>query len=157
MDHVYPESKGGATSVDNLATSCANCNVHKSFKIGQWPKPLGYWEEADKINSEHTARLQQEHDRFEKEKAQLEGKYLTDFKREAEKRFGIWDNLLTLSSVGMAIAGLFIVGDFFGLALPSMSSEQINAFVVVSVLLEIFVLGMWLARRLILGKVDYEN
>jgi hypothetical protein len=45
MDHVYPESKGGETSVDNLVTSCAWCNRTKMVRVGVWPKPVGYFTE----------------------------------------------------------------------------------------------------------------
>lgn len=43
-DHVYPESRGGVTSVDNLVTSCKACNVKKQAKIGMWPLPVGYFD-----------------------------------------------------------------------------------------------------------------
>ena len=39
MDHVYPFSKGGETTIENLATSCGRCNGRKSNKIGIWPNP----------------------------------------------------------------------------------------------------------------------
>lgn len=44
LDHVYPVSKGGETTEDNLVTSCARCNVQKHNRIGLWPKPIGYFE-----------------------------------------------------------------------------------------------------------------
>jgi hypothetical protein len=44
IDHVYPVSKGGATSLENLVTSCASCNLKKHDSVGvYWPsgiKPL---------------------------------------------------------------------------------------------------------------------
>jgi len=40
MDHVYPVSKGGETSVNNLVTSCPLCNVKKHNKVGVWPWPV---------------------------------------------------------------------------------------------------------------------
>jgi len=43
-DHVYPYSKGGETSIENLVTACANCNTKKQNKIGLWPKPIGYFD-----------------------------------------------------------------------------------------------------------------
>lgn len=43
-DHVYPYSKGGETSIDNLVTACQKCNAKKQAKIGLWPKPIGYFE-----------------------------------------------------------------------------------------------------------------
>ena len=39
-DHVYPYSKGGETTVDNLVTACPSCNGKKQAKIGIWPKPI---------------------------------------------------------------------------------------------------------------------
>lgn len=45
MDHVYPESKGGETSVNNLVTACRKCNNKKHAQVGMWPKPVGYWDE----------------------------------------------------------------------------------------------------------------
>ena len=52
LDHVYPESKGGITSSDNLVTACMRCNNKKSYLIGDWPKPIGYFDNIDKINRE---------------------------------------------------------------------------------------------------------
>jgi hypothetical protein len=40
LDHVYPVSKGGETSFDNLVTSCAKCNLHKHNHTGIWPVPM---------------------------------------------------------------------------------------------------------------------
>jgi hypothetical protein len=45
MDHVYPCSKGGETSINNLVTACPLCNVKKHNKVGLWPKPVGYWDD----------------------------------------------------------------------------------------------------------------
>lgn len=39
-DHVYPESKGGETTIDNLVTACARCNISKGSKVGYWPTPI---------------------------------------------------------------------------------------------------------------------
>ena len=33
VDHVHPESKGGATSFDNLQTLCKPCNSRKGTKV----------------------------------------------------------------------------------------------------------------------------
>lgn len=33
IDHVVPHSKGGPTSLDNLALQCPSCSLHKSDKI----------------------------------------------------------------------------------------------------------------------------
>ena len=43
-DHVYPESKGGETTLNNLATACAGCNHKKYTSVGMWPKPIGYFD-----------------------------------------------------------------------------------------------------------------
>lgn len=40
IDHVYPYSKGGATTLGNLVVSCKRCNLAKHSKIGIWPLPL---------------------------------------------------------------------------------------------------------------------
>ena len=48
LDHVYPVSKGGETSIDNLVTSCQSCNSAKHNKIGMWPKPVGYFDKKPK-------------------------------------------------------------------------------------------------------------
>lgn len=47
MDHVYPESKGGETSVKNIVTACHKCNNKKSYNVGLWPKPIGYFDEIE--------------------------------------------------------------------------------------------------------------
>lgn len=44
-DHVYPESKGGETTADNLVTACSDCNRKKYNHVGIWPKPVGYFDE----------------------------------------------------------------------------------------------------------------
>lgn len=44
LDHVYPVSKGGETSVQNLVTACRKCNSEKHASIGIYPKPVGYFE-----------------------------------------------------------------------------------------------------------------
>ena len=44
IDHVYPYSRGGITSVENLVTSCQRCNQKKHNSIGLWPKPIGYFD-----------------------------------------------------------------------------------------------------------------
>lgn len=39
IDHVFPVSKGGKDEIENLLTSCADCNLGKStFEIGKSPK-----------------------------------------------------------------------------------------------------------------------
>ena len=48
IDHVYPVSKGGETSSDNLVTSCVTCNLKKHDSIGMWPKPIGYFQKSNK-------------------------------------------------------------------------------------------------------------
>lgn len=32
-DHVHPESKGGATTMENLQTLCKDCNLRKGSKV----------------------------------------------------------------------------------------------------------------------------
>lgn len=34
IDHIVPRSKGGATSLDNLALQCPSCSLHKADKVG---------------------------------------------------------------------------------------------------------------------------
>jgi len=33
IDHVVPRSKGGPTTLDNLALQCPNCSLHKSNRV----------------------------------------------------------------------------------------------------------------------------
>ena len=42
-DHVYPESKGGETTLANLVTACETCNRRKHAKVGVWPLPVGFF------------------------------------------------------------------------------------------------------------------
>lgn len=45
MDHVYPVSKGGPTSWDNIVAACNDCNSRKGnqLPVGQWqPKQKPY-------------------------------------------------------------------------------------------------------------------
>ena len=51
LDHVYPVSKGGETTTDNLVTSCSSCNQRKHATVGMWPKPIGYFEEHKQISA----------------------------------------------------------------------------------------------------------
>lgn len=46
-DHVYPASKGGETSVENLVTACTRCNRKKQATVGMWPKPIGYFDNQE--------------------------------------------------------------------------------------------------------------
>lgn len=48
LDHVYPVSRGGETTADNLVTSCSSCNLKKHASVGIWPKPTGYFEKKPK-------------------------------------------------------------------------------------------------------------
>lgn len=56
LDHVYPESKGGATTVDNLVVACRRCNQVKHVKIGIWPKPIGYFRDLEGTEQERRKR-----------------------------------------------------------------------------------------------------
>lgn len=40
IDHVWPWTRGGETSVENSVTSCRSCNRRKGSKPGIWPLPL---------------------------------------------------------------------------------------------------------------------
>lgn len=40
IDHVYPYSRGGETTVENSVVSCRSCNLKKSNKVGIWPSKL---------------------------------------------------------------------------------------------------------------------
>ena len=40
LDHVAPQSRGGATTLNNLAYACIGCNVRKSKKTHA-PDPIG--------------------------------------------------------------------------------------------------------------------
>ena len=51
LDHVYPVSKGGETSVQNLVTACRKCNSEKHASIGIYPKPVGYFEPKPKTKN----------------------------------------------------------------------------------------------------------
>lgn len=43
LDHIYPFSRGGETTFDNLATACQRCNSVKHNKVGFWPRPVDYF------------------------------------------------------------------------------------------------------------------
>ncbi len=40
LDHVYPHSKGGETTFENLVAACRSCNIRKHDKVGIWPAPI---------------------------------------------------------------------------------------------------------------------
>lgn len=56
LDHVYPESKGGETSVNNLVVSCSRCNNRKHAKVGVWPYPVGYFDDIS-LHNKTTSEL----------------------------------------------------------------------------------------------------
>lgn len=56
-DHVYPEMKGGETSLENLVTACATCNRRKHSKVGMWPKPIGYFDGQSKPKTDMRSDL----------------------------------------------------------------------------------------------------
>jgi hypothetical protein len=41
-DHVYPDSRGGVTELDNLAAACEKCNRSKGDRLGVYPLPIDY-------------------------------------------------------------------------------------------------------------------
>lgn len=43
IDHVYPFSKGGETSMKNLVAACPECNLKKHNSLGIFPKPIGFF------------------------------------------------------------------------------------------------------------------
>jgi hypothetical protein len=43
LDHVYPVTRGGETSKENLVTACAKCNFKKHAAV-KWPAPLEYFD-----------------------------------------------------------------------------------------------------------------
>jgi len=43
IDHVYPWSRGGETSMANCVSACRLCNRVKSDRVGEWPKPVNHW------------------------------------------------------------------------------------------------------------------
>lgn len=49
LDHVYPFSKGGETTYENLVVSCQMCNLKKHNSVGMWPKPVGYFKKEEKV------------------------------------------------------------------------------------------------------------
>lgn len=114
MDHVYPESKGGETTISNLVTACARCNTKKSYQVGMWPKPLGYWDEHDAVNAKH-----------QKELAQLETKYsrITKVERDAavmefinsqREKPDMWWRVLAFSSICIAAGIVLAPSSTFG-------------------------------------------
>lgn len=50
-DHVYPESKGGETTLNNLVTACGHCNQGKGAHVGIWPKPIGHFGRVERANA----------------------------------------------------------------------------------------------------------
>jgi hypothetical protein len=52
IDHVYPESKGGPSVIENLVVACDVCNHKKSAKLGIWPMPLDHIETMRQLDRE---------------------------------------------------------------------------------------------------------
>lgn len=57
-DHVYPESKGGETTMSNLVTACKKCNNKKRAKIGIWPLPVEYFDNSEIERLRRSEQLQ---------------------------------------------------------------------------------------------------
>lgn len=56
VDHIVPSSKGGEDEIENLATSCADCNLGKSnVELGAVPPPLM---EQAQIRQEQAEQMQ---------------------------------------------------------------------------------------------------
>lgn len=51
-DHVYPESRGGATELGNLVTACRKCNIRKHAALGVWPLPADFHSRLEALNSQ---------------------------------------------------------------------------------------------------------
>lgn len=51
-DHVYPESRGGATELSNLVTACRKCNIQKHAAIGVWPMPVDFLNRIDTLTNQ---------------------------------------------------------------------------------------------------------
>jgi len=56
IDHVYPFSKGGESTFDNLVVSCQICNLRKHNTVGMWPKPIGYFDDKD-VKKKHSPMI----------------------------------------------------------------------------------------------------
>jgi hypothetical protein len=85
LDHVYPVSRGGETSFENLVTACVPCNAGKCNKVGIWPRPVDYVEMRDRVIG-----LQKETDEvlFDLDVFVLTQIFKT---RDAEGRVNLWD------------------------------------------------------------------
>jgi 5-methylcytosine-specific restriction endonuclease McrA len=58
LDHVYPSSLGGETSVENLVVACRPCNRTKGARVGIWPKPVRYFHWRGRLGRWLIRRLQ---------------------------------------------------------------------------------------------------
>lgn len=50
VDHVFPESKGGPTVLENLVTACEACNRAKRDRLGIYPLPVDYLDKMSEAN-----------------------------------------------------------------------------------------------------------
>ena len=63
VDHVYPKSKGGEDTLDNLVAACRTCNVRKkdSLFLAQGSTPLAFSDKKSPIGLNQSKSVQNGH------------------------------------------------------------------------------------------------
>jgi hypothetical protein len=93
-DHVYPESKGGATILENLVAACPDCNYRKNAIVGIWPYPNAYWDEKEQIDMLFDGTADESYAAYEQTIAKLQEKYEQLRQDDLEKMRNNYDKLL---------------------------------------------------------------
>lgn len=158
-DHVYPESKGGITCAENLVTACRRCNNTKHSKLGIWPKPIGYFEELQKIETKHRIRIEQVELEYQLELKNLNSTVLTE-REDAVRQF--INQKAHIENIPLAIVAIlgFLVGlimfmliasNLLGLQSDHTKSLGVSIVWVLS-FIEVFFIGLWIGRVVYLGR-----
>lgn len=71
IDHIHPSSKGGETTLENLATACARCNKEKWYLHGIRPLPIDSLEHLETVIEANLSKSRTRQERLIKSWKQL--------------------------------------------------------------------------------------
>ena len=115
-DHVYPESRGGATELGNLVTSCAKCNHDKHVHLGTWPMPVDFQQQIGQLSGrvleleDQTNQLETQHQQVKQNVMKIDiGIPLLSTLAFAVLAFGMLLFGLESGNGGWTIAGLLVL------------------------------------------------
>lgn len=168
-DHVYPESKGGVTSFDNLVTACKRCNSKKRAKIGIWPKPIEYGRDLERLETNYQRELAALEGKYKELFRETETKYesalrrsgdekekaiqdaINTFVQNGKNRADIWGVVLAVSSILMSIGMIVYVLLSLGM-LVDVQPETAKTIFNTGIGIELLAFGMGFGGKLALRR-----